>query len=205
MGDLGEVCPPRPFGYIPSMLRRRQSPDDARAAAVDAAHRLLIDDGVAAVTLKAVAGAIGRTHANLLHHFGSVAGLHRALAEEIARRVAVSITAAIASRRRGEASPRDVVDAMFDAFRRERVGEMVGWIALTRQRKTLLPVTETVAAILAGFRAAGDPRPMDRVVLGLVLLAIGDSLVGDEVAAATGDSPATVREIAVAQIAALLA
>lgn len=187
------------------MLRRRQSPDDARAAAVEAAHRLLIDDGVAAVTLKAVAGAIGRTHANLLHHFGSVAGLHRALAEEIARRVSASITAAIASRRRGEASPRDVVDAMFDAFRRERLGEMVGWIALTRQRDALLPVTETIAAILADFRAADDPRPMDRVVLGLVLLAIGDSLVGDEVAAATGDLPGTVREIAVAQIAALLA
>ena len=186
------------------MIRRRQSPDDARAAAVEAAHRLLIEDGVAAVTLKAVAARIGRTHANLLHHFGSVAGLHRALAEEIARRVATSITAAIASRRRGEATPRDVVDAMFDAFRRERVGEMVGWIALTRQREALLPVTETVAAILADFRAAGDGRPMDKVILGLVLLAIGDSLVGEEVAAATGDTPSDIRDIAVLQVAALI-
>ena len=186
------------------MTRRRQSPDDARAAAVEAAHGLLIKEGVAAVTLKAVASRIGRTHANLLHHFGSAAGLHRALAEEIARRVSASITAAIASRRRGEATPRDVVDAMFDAFARDRVGELIGWIALTRQREALLPVTETVAAILADFRAAGDPRPMDRVVLGLVLLAIGDSLVGAEVAAATGDDPMAVREIAVAQIGALL-
>ena len=186
------------------MICRRQSPDDARAAAVEAAHTLLIEDGVAAVTLKAVAAGIGRTHANLLHHFGSVAGLRRALAEEIARRVSTSITAAIASRRRGEATPRDVVDAMFDAFRRERVGEMVGWIALTRQREALLPVTETVAAILADFRAAGDPRPMDKVILGLVLLAIGDSLVGEEVAAATGDQPSDIRDIAVMQIAALI-
>ncbi|WP_347717834.1 TetR family transcriptional regulator [Sphingomonas sp.] len=186
------------------MLRRRLAPDDARAAAVEAAHGLLIEDGASAITLKAVAQRVGRTHANLLHHFGSAAGLHRALAEEIARRVSASITAAIASRRRGEATPRDVVDAMFDAFARDRVGELVGWIALTRQREALLPVTETVAAILADFRAAGDPRPMDRVVLGLVLLAIGDSLVGAEVAAATGDDPMAVREIAVAQIGALL-
>ena len=184
--------------------RPRQSPDDARAAAVDAAHRLLVEDGAAAITLKSVARRVGRSHANLLHHFGSAAGLHRALAQEIARRVSASITAAIASRRRGEASERDVVDAMFDSFARERVGEMVGWIALTRQRDALLPVTETVAAILADFRAAGDQRPMGRVILGLVLLAIGDSLVGGEVAAATGDQPGAVREIALAQIAALI-
>ena len=186
------------------MIRRRQSPDDARAAAVEAAHRQLIEQGVAAVTLKSVAASIGRTHANLLHHFGSVAELHRALAVEIARRVSTSITAAIASRRRGEATARDVVDAMFDAFRRERVGEMVGWIALTRQREALAPVTETVAAILADFRAAGDTRPMDKIILGLVLLAIGDSLVGEEVAAATGDTPSDIRAIAVIQIAAII-
>jgi hypothetical protein len=42
------------------------------------------------------------------------------------------------------------------------------------------------------------------VILGLVLLAIGDTLVGREIAAATGDPPDTVREIAVAQIRALV-
>ena len=65
-------------------------------------------------------------------------------------------------------------------------------------------MTETIAAILTDFRAAGDPRPIDRVILGLVLLAIGDSLVGKEIAAATGDGVDDVREIAVAQIGALL-
>ncbi|MEO6247209.1 MAG: TetR family transcriptional regulator [Sphingomicrobium sp.] len=186
------------------MIRRRQTSDDARAAAVHAAHTLLIEDGAAAVTLKAVAARIGRTHANLLHHFGSAAGLHRALAEEIARRVADSITDAIGRRRRGEASPRDVVDAMFDSFAREKVGELVGWIALTRQREALAPITRTIAAILEDFRAEAIPVRMDHVVHGLVLLAIGESLVGPEVAAATGGNEEAVREIAVIQIAALL-
>ena len=90
-----------------------------------AARQLLRDEGVAAVTLKAVAGKIGRTHANLLHHFGSAAGLHRALAEDIAATVSESISEAIGKRRRGEASERDVVDAMFDAFHTERVGELI--------------------------------------------------------------------------------
>ena len=152
------------------------------------------------MTLKAVAARIGRTHANLLHHFGSVAGLHQAIAEDIARTVSASITEAIGRRRRGEASERDVVDAMFDAFHAEQVGELIGWIALTQQREALKPVVDTIRSIVDGFQQSGDPRPMDRVTLGLVLLAIGDSLVGDEVATATRLQREAVREDAVGLI-----
>ena len=180
--------------------RKRLSPDESRAAAVAAARTLLREDGVAAVTLKAVAERIGRTHANLLHHFGSVAGLHQALAEDIAQTVSTSINEAIGRRRRGEASERDVVDAMFDAFASERVGELIGWIALTRQRSALDPVIDTIRSIVADFRDSGDPRPMDRVTLGLVLLAIGDSLVGEEIAAASGLKREAVRDDAVGLI-----
>lgn len=183
---------------------RRLPPDKSRAIAVAAARELLRDEGIAAVTLKSVAGRIGRTHANLLHHFGSAAELHRALAEDIARTVSASITEAIGKRRRGEASERDVVDAMFDAFHAERVGELIGWIALTRQREALEPVVATIRSIVEDFRAAGDARPMDRVTLGLVLMAIGDSLAGEEVASASGLSRAAVRDDAVGLIKGIL-
>lgn len=185
---------------ITLLNRKRLSPEESRAAAVAAARALLREEGVAAVTLKAVGARIGRTHANLLHHFGSVAGLHRALAEDIAQKVSDSINEAIGRRRRGEASERDVVDAMFDAFAEQRAGELIGWIALTRQREALKPVADTIQSILEGFRDAGDTRPMDRVTLGLVLLAIGDSLAGSEIAAATGLPRAAVREDAVGLI-----
>ena len=58
----------------------------------------------------------------------------------------------------------------------------------TSQRNALKPVIDTMPAIVADFRAAGDDRPMDRVTFGLVLLAIGDSLVGAEVAEGTGQA-----------------
>lgn len=185
---------------ITLLNRKRLSPEESRAAAVAAARALLREEGVAAVTLKAVGARIGRTHANLLHHFGSVAGLHRALAEDIAQKVSDSINVAIGRRRRGEASERDVVDAMFDAFVEQRAGELIGWIALTRQREALKPVADTIQSILEGFRDAGDTRPMDRVTLGLVLLAIGDSLAGSEIAAATGLPRSAVRDDAVGLI-----
>ncbi|QDP19856.1 TetR family transcriptional regulator [Sphingomonas xanthus] len=180
--------------------RKRQSPDDARATAVAAARDLLRDEGMGGVTLKAVAARIGRTHANLLHHFGSVAGLHQALAEDISLTVSRSIRAAIGKRRRGEASARDVVNTMFDAFHAERAGELIGWIALTRQRQALEPLITTIRSIVEDFRESGDQRPMDRVTLGLVLLAIGDSLVGEEVAEATGLARIAVRDDAVGLI-----
>ena len=189
---------------IKLQARKRLSPDQSRAAAVAAARQLLRDEGVAAVTLKAVAAKIGRTHANLLHHFGSAAGLHRALAKDIAATVSESISEAIGKRRRGEASERDVVDAMFDAFHTERVGELIGWVALTRQREALEPVVDTIRTIVEDFRASGDTRPMDRVTLGLVLMAIGDSLAGDEVAGASGLPREAVRDDAVGLIKGIL-
>ena len=184
--------------------RQRLTQEESRAAAVAAARSLLREQGAAAITLKAVAAKIGRTHANLLHHFGSVAGLHRALAEDIAVTVSASITSAIASRRKGLATERDVVDAMFDAFARDGAGELIGWIALTRQRDALKPVIDTISAIVADFRAVGDTRPMDKVTLGLVLLAIGDSLVGKEVAEGVGQPRSEIRDLAVRQIDAVV-
>src|SRR3546814_9519811 len=60
------------------------TPQESRDAALEAARALLLESGPQAVTLKAVAARIGRTHANLLHHFGSAAGLQKALIERMA-------------------------------------------------------------------------------------------------------------------------
>ena len=70
-----------------SIERKRLSPEESRAAALDAASTILIEAGPQAVTLKAVAARMGRTHANLLHHFGSAAGLQKELARHLAETV----------------------------------------------------------------------------------------------------------------------
>ena len=184
--------------------RKRLSPAESRAAAVAAARDLLVEDGVAAITLKAVGARIGRTHANLLHHFGSVAELHRALAEEIARNVAASITGSIGRMRRGEARLRDVVEEMFDAFIEQGAGELIAWVVLTRQREALEPIVAAIAQVVRDISDPGDERPLDQATLGLVLLAIGDSLAGNEVARACGLPRSAARDIAVRQVIAVL-
>ena len=67
-----------------SIERKRLTPDESRTAALDAARDILITEGPQAVTLKAVAMRVGRTHANVLHHFGSALCLQKALAAMLA-------------------------------------------------------------------------------------------------------------------------
>jgi len=186
-------------------MRKRLSPQESRSQALAAARDLLREDGVQAITLKAVAGRIGRTHANLLHHFGSVADLHRALADQIAHEVAAQITGAIGQMRRGEKRMRDVVEGMFDAFIEQRVGELIAWVVLTRQRDSLAPVMDAISEVIRDIRSPDDKRPLDQATLGLVLFAIGDSLAGVEVAEACGLPRSAARDMATEQVLAVLA
>jgi AcrR family transcriptional regulator len=186
-------------------IRKRLSPHESRSQAIAAARELLREQGAAAITLKSVAARMGRTHANLLHHFGSVASLHRALADDIAHGVARQITESIGRMRRGEGGLSEMVASMFDAFREEKVGELIAWVAATRQREALEPLVEAIAAVVRDIREPGDDRPLDRATLGLVLSAIGNSLAGDEVARACGLDQAAVHDASVRQVLAILA
>lgn len=184
--------------------RKRLSPEESRENAIFAARDLLREEGVAAITLKSVAARVGRTHANLLHHFGSAAGLHRALADRIAHEVAAEIVDTIQRMRRGEASLGDVIEHMFEGFRREKIGELIAWVAMTRQREALEPLIETIGEVVRDITDPGDERPLDRATLSLVLFAIGDSLAGEEMARACGLECKDVRSIAKQQIVAIL-
>lgn len=186
-------------------VRKRLSPQESRALALSAARDLLREEGVQSITLKAVAGRIGRTHANLLHHFGSVADLHRALADQIAHEVAAQIEGSIGQMRRGEKRMRDVVEGMFDAFIEQRVGELIAWVVLTRQRDALEPIACAIGDVIRDIREPGDERPLDQATLGLVLFAIGDSLAGVEVAEACGLPRSAARDMATEQVLAVLA
>ena len=92
-----------------SIARERLSQEESRSAALAAARRLLIAQGPQAVTLKAVAAEIGKTHANLLHHFGSLRKLRAATIEEIAAvpgfgtKTALAVKVALDAKPAGEA------------------------------------------------------------------------------------------------------
>lgn len=146
------------------------------------------------MTLKRVAAEIGRTHGNLLHHFGSAAGLQSELAGSIAKRVTVGISGAVERARAGEADPREIVDQTFDAFSRDGAGALAAWMILSGNRDALDPVLKSIRDLVAQLGAGRDPEGVARTTLALVLAAIGDSLLGPSVAEALGLSGDSARE-----------
>jgi AcrR family transcriptional regulator len=179
-----------------STVRKRLSPEESRSAALEAARDILLTRGPQAVTLKAVAAEIGRTHANLLHHFGSAAGLQAELAKSIADRVTGSIAEAVERARAGESDARDIADMTFDAFGKEGAGALAAWMILSGNRDALNPILESIRGLVGQLTAGHEDHHVSDTTLWLVLLAMGDSLLGPAIAEALNLDPNTAREIA---------
>lgn len=185
-------------------IRKRLPPEESRRLAIEAARALLIEAGPQAVTLKAVAGRIGRTHANLLHHFGSAAELQQALAQHIAATVCEMIGEAARAAHAGIGSPREVVDLTFEAFDREGGAALASWMLLTGNEHALDPIIETIDRLVDDLhpqeREHGARRTMHEATLALVLMALGDALIGDRLSRSLGVQRETARQRAEAML-----
>jgi AcrR family transcriptional regulator len=178
-------------------IRKRLSPEESRTAALEAARALLIELGPQAVTLKAVAGRIGRTHANLLHHFGSASGLQKALAEHLANTVCATIAEAVFAQRAGLGSAREIVDLTFDAFDKEGAGALASWMLLSGNEDALDPIVEAVHDLVDRLGPGlANVETMHETTLTLVLMALGDALLGGPMAKALGLPRESARETA---------
>jgi AcrR family transcriptional regulator len=187
-----------------SITGKRLSPEASRSAAIKAARQLLLTDGPQAVTLKAVAAKIGRTHANLLHHFGSAAGLQSELARSIAESVTTSIAQSVELARAGETDARDIVDQTFDAFGREGAGALAAWMILTGNRDALNPILDSLRGLVAQLSAGHEDHQVAETTLSLVLSSLGDSLLGAPISEALGLKRDTARELAAERLRARL-
>lgn len=190
--------------------RKRLPPEESRLAALEAARAILIESGPQAVTLKAVAARIGRTHANLLHHFGSAAGLQKELARHQAETVCAIIADAVRASRAGLGSPREVVDLAFDAFDKEGAGALASWMILTGNEDALRPIVETIHALvdeIAPEEAAhgGNVMRVHEETLALVLMAMGDALIGAALTRSLGLPETAARDRAEAMLRSSLA
>lgn len=185
-----------------SSARKRLSPEESRDAALEAARALLLEAGPQAVTLKAVSARIGRTHANLLHHFGSAAGLQKALAASIAESVTAKIHAAVLRARTSDQDPREVVDLTFDAFGKEGAGALASWMILNGNEDALDPILEAIHRLVDEIAEGHgeDALPLHEETLQLTLMALGDALLGGPMARALSLPREKAREMAAAAL-----
>jgi AcrR family transcriptional regulator len=185
-----------------SIAKRRLSPEESRGMALAAARDLLMETGPQSVTLKAVAGRIGRTHANLLHHFGSASGLQKALAVYLSDEVCGMIAQAILKSRTGEGTVRDIVDLTFDAFDKQGGAALWSWMMLTGNEDALDPIVDAIHALVDDIGEGGhDDREKHDDTLALVLMALGDALIGDRLSGSLGLPRDSARDMAERQLA----
>lgn len=185
---------------VAPLPRRRLSPEESREAALDAARALLVEIGPQAVTLKAVAARIGRTHANLLHHFGSADGLQKALIARMAANIVGTIKAAVL-RSRAAQDPGEVVDLTFDAFGCNGAGALASWMILSGNEDALDPILTAIHDLVEELAEdQKDVVPIGEETLQLVLMALGDALLGAPMARALGLPRERARDLARAML-----
>ena len=178
--------------------RRRLSPAASRQNALDAAKALLIESGPQAVTLKAVAARVGRTHANLLHHFGSAHELQLALVEQLSNDICDRIAEEVRRDRAGEGDRGIVVDLAFDAFDHQGAAGLAMWMLMTGNEDVLDPIVTAIRRLIddVGPDERGDTTALSEETLTLVLMAFGDAMIGEALGGALTLKRDAARQIA---------
>jgi AcrR family transcriptional regulator len=187
-------------GDPPGRVRRRKRlGDEAREEGLIAARRLLLDGGPAAVTLANVGREIGMSHANVLHHFGSAAGLQSALMGSMIRDLTAALDDAVAALSSDSAAPRALVNRVFDAFDQGGAGQLAAWIAMSRDFGHLEPIREAVRSLVVAFRDKFVDEDADARVRAAVLLiavcAFGDAVIGPQLRDMLGQGDDELRTI----------
>jgi len=122
---------------------------------------------------------------NLLHHFGSASGLQKALARHLAGTVCATIADAVLAQRAGLGSAREIVDLTFDAFDKEGAGALASWMLLSGNEDALDPIVEAVHDLVDKLGPGMESlETMHETTLSLILMALGDSLLGGAMAKA---------------------
>jgi TetR/AcrR family transcriptional regulator, repressor for neighboring sulfatase len=165
----------------PRKRRIRRAASDMRAEALAAARRLIIEGTDEVLTMRAVADAAGVTYPNLSHHFGSAAGLHVAIAEELVRELLAGLQTVDVEMNNLEHDYRAVVDRVFDLFSKNGLGRLMGWLVRSGETSRLEPMNRMLSEFIASRARASsntDAARISRIALIVAFAAFAEASVG---------------------------
>jgi AcrR family transcriptional regulator len=185
-GSWGDRSPDHPTLY---QLAQRQGQEAMRRTLLDAASRLLLEEGPGALTMRRVAGAVGCSTTVLYTMFGGKEGLADALCREGFERLRRRLEAA-----GGDPDPLGRLRALGRAYRDSALAEP-GYYGVMFQQAipgfrpspeslvvagaSLEVLTQAVrAAMEAGVLKTGDPRAVAEVLWAAVHGAVSLELAG---------------------------
>ena len=106
--------------------RQRRTPEEARTLLLDTAEARLAELGLEGLNVAGVAKAAGMSHATLLHHFGSSAGMRKALVERMSERLIADALRAFDQ----EGNVDGVVRDLFRVFSAGGHAKLLAWRAV---------------------------------------------------------------------------
>lgn len=179
--------------------RVRRTPEEARRLILDAAEATMAAKGPAGIRLQEVARNAGVSHSNVLHHFGSRAGLIRALNR---RTVDDLKTVLLRVMEAAHSSTEEIIAPAFAAYRNGLAQRTIWALQAPAQRdaQTLAVFEEIVGALHARRISAVPPgvrldKAHTRALVHLTIVtAFGDAIIGARLRRRhTADEPAARR------------
>lgn len=168
---------------MPVSKRIRRTPEEARRLILDAAEASMVSKGPAGIRLQDVARSAGVSHSNVLHHFGSRAGLIEALN----RRTLDDLKAVLFEvMKAAHSSAEDIIGPAFAAYR-DGLAQRTLWVLQApaqRGGESLLAFEEIVEALHARRLNTASPgvsvdKAQTRAIVHLTTIAaFGDALIG---------------------------
>jgi AcrR family transcriptional regulator len=194
-------------------LRRvRRSPEEAKRLILETAQALVARTGPQGLRLQDIAAAAGISHPLILHHFGSRAGLVRALTREAATELRDRL---VASMTQPEYSIGEQLDQVFDAYR-GGLAQRLAWLAAedpeggqANNAMILREIADTLHARRVATAPPGSEiarSDTEWLVHLVAIAAFGEAMYGTQLRRSAGidESTASIREFR-AWFAALIA
>ena len=181
-------------------IRKRRSPDAARREILIAAQERLRQFGIDGLNVVDVARACGMSHATVLHHFGSTAGMRRALVTHMTAQLLEDIITSL--QQNPALEPPQMLHGLFQTLSTGGHTKLLAWLSLAGDELT---PEEAPGALLAQHfkalipviaeRLPPSPRREEharRVVFLIATAAIGSGVGGALLPAVIGLSPGEV-------------
>lgn len=177
-----EIAAGAPPAMKKSPARQRRSSEAARENILRASERLLTERGPQALKLAEVAASAGVATATVMHHFGSVDGVQKALMEHMISDLVVRVIAINDALPPGTPPGPEGARALFDAFEAPGAARLAAWLVLTGEAPRLDMVRAAVDEVITRI-AASRPLPVPReamvdILLGSITMALGAGLFG---------------------------
>ena len=188
-------------------VRVRRAPEAARDNILSAAEKLLVEEGPLALKLANVAAAAQVANANVLHHFGSIDGVHAALMDRMVQQLVADLLK-LGDEAAGKGHQTEaVVQALFDVFETRGAARLAAWLELTGEWRRLTHVREAVRAVVVKRASFGDVNVAEAedMVLVSVVMAMGAGLFGRSLAQLIGKPAGRTRKVAAEALRAYVA